>query len=210
MLQFKILKIPIIIYLLSNLYSCSSTTSVKFSSTPNEADVSVVNSNGIATTLGKTPLTANESDVYQGNNRYTQVKIKKDGFLEQDIVLMKSTFGSDTSISVQLKKDETVQNIGEQSITQEKVASSIARTSGLILAKQYAEAENVMLSFVEQYPSVSVGYDYLGNINYLQKKYAKALKYYNRALALNPQNTERKIIIDRIQNLVKSQSGETQ
>lgn len=192
------------------LYSCGSPSTVKFSSTPSEADVSVVNSSGIATVLGKTPLTSNEPDVYQGNSRYTQVKIKKDGYLEQDVVLMKSTFGSDTSVSVQLKKDETVQNIGEQSITQEKVASAIARTSGLIQSKQYAEAETVMLNFVDQYPNVSVGYDYLGNINYLQKKYVKALKYYNRAIALNPQNTERRVIIERIQTLVKSQAGEAQ
>jgi cytochrome c-type biogenesis protein CcmH/NrfG len=44
----------------------------------------------------------------------------------------------------------------------------------------------------------------------LQKKYAKALKYYNRALSLNPQNAERKIIVERISNLVKSQAGEAQ
>jgi TolA-binding protein len=179
-------------------------------SVPNEADISVVDSNGIATSLGKTPLTSNEGDVYKGSNRYTQVKIKKEGFLDQEVVLMKSTFGSDTVVNVQLKKDETVQNIGEQSITQEKVASSIARANGLIQSKQYIEAEAVMANFIEQFPSVSVGYDYLGNINYLQKKYAKALKYYNRALSLNPQNSERRIIVERIQSLVKSQTGEVQ
>ena len=90
------------------------------------------------------------------------------------------------------------------------MASAIARANGLIQSKQYGEAETVMLNFIEQYPSVSVGFDYLGNLNYLQKKYAKALKYYKRAISLNPQNAERKIIVERIQSLVKSQTGEVQ
>lgn len=192
------------------LSACSTSSTVKFQSTPSDAEVSVVESTGIVTSLGKTPLTSNESDVYKSTNRYTQIRIKKDGYLENEIVLMKSTLGSDISVNIQLKKDETVQNVGEQSITQEKVANAIARANGLIQSKQLPEAETVMLNFIEQYPSVSVGYDYLGNIYYLQKKFAKALKNYNRAMSLNPQNAERKIIVERIQNLVKSQSGEVQ
>jgi TolA-binding protein len=192
------------------IYSCSSPSIVKFQSTPSDAEVSVVDTNGSATVLGKTPLTSNESDVYKGSNRYSQIKVKKDGYVESEIVLMKSTTPSDISVNVQMKKDEMLQNAGDQTIIQEKVASSIARANGLIQAKQYAEAEMAMLNFVEQYPSVSVGHDYLGNIYYMQKKYAKALKSYNRAVSLSPQNADRKIIVERIQNIVKSQTGEAQ
>lgn len=204
------LNLFIIIILSAAITACSTPSQVRFISTPSEADVIIIDNSGIGTSIGKTPLTVNESDVYKGANRYSQIKIKKDGHNEQEIVLMKSTFGSDTTINVQLKKDESNSNLGEQTSNQEKVASSIARANGLIQAKQYVEAETVMLNFIEQYPSVSVGYDYLGNINYLQKKYAKALKYYNRAVAINPSNAERKVIVERIQNLVKSQSGEAQ
>jgi tetratricopeptide (TPR) repeat protein len=189
---------------------CSSPSTLKVLSTPIEAEVNVIDNSGIAVSIGKTPLTINESEVYKGSNKYSQIQIKKDGYVNQEIVLMKSMFGGDTTVNLQMKKDENVQNIGEQSITQEKVASGIARANGLIQSKQFDEAEKVMLNFIEQYPSVSVGYDYLGNINYLQKKYAKALKYYNRAVSLNPQNADRKVIVERIQTLVKSQSGEVQ
>jgi len=192
-----------------NLLSACSTSTVKFNSNPNDADISVVDPQGISTFIGKTPFTANESDVYKNSNRYAQVSIKKAGYVDSDIIVMKSTFGSEVIINSQLKKDENMQNIGEQTITQGKVANSIARANGLIQGKQYAEAESTMLNFIEQFPSVSVGYDYLGNIKYLQKDFSKALKYYNRALTLNPQNSERKVIIERLQNLVKSQSGET-
>jgi len=199
-----------LIILMNILYSCSSPSTLKFVSTPSDADVSLIDANGIATVIGKTPLTSTDADIYKTNNRYAQIRIKKEGYTEQEIVLMKATYGSDTSLSFQLKKDENVQNMGELTMTQEKVASAIARANGLIVSKQYPEAESILLNFVEQYPSVSVGYDYLGNLNYLQKKYAKALKYYNRALILNPQNAERKIIVERISNLVKSQAGEVQ
>lgn len=199
-----------LLFCLASVYSCSTPSQYKFISTPADADVSVVDQTGISTVLGKTPLSINESDVFKGSNRYSQVKIKKDSYTEQEVVLMKPLFGADTTVNVQLKKDENVQNIGEQTITQEKVASAIARANGLIQSKQFVEAEVVMTNFVEQFPSVSVGYDYLGNINYLQKKYAKALKFYTRADSLNPTNAERKVIVERIQNLVKTQSGDAQ
>ena len=210
MLKFKMNNHLKLIILMNILYSCSTPSTLKFVSSPSDADVSLIDANGIATVIGKTPLTSTETDIYKTNNRYAQIKIKKEGFTEQEVVLMKATYGSDTNLSFQLKKDENVQNMGEQTMTQEKVAGAIARANGLIQSKQYPEAENVLINFIEQYPSVSVGYDYLGNLNYLQKKYAKALKYYNRALSLNPQNAERKIIVERISNLVKSQAGEAQ
>lgn len=210
MLKPLTLKLFLLSMVMNLIYSCSSPSIVKFQSTPSDAEVSVVDTNGSATVLGKTPLTSNESDVYKGSNRYSQIKVKKDGYVESEIVLMKSTTPSDISVNVQMKKDEMLQNAGDQTIIQEKVASSIARANGLIQAKQYAEAEMAMLNFVEQYPSVSVGHDYLGNIYYMQKKYAKALKSYNRAVSLSPQNADRKIIVERIQNIVKSQTGEAQ
>ena len=210
MLRGQFFKLFAILNIMNIFYSCSSPSTVKVQSLPSDAEVSIVESNGTVTVLGKTPLTISESDIYKNSNRYGQIRINKDGYLENEMVIVKSIMGSDISVTSRLKKDENVQNIGEQSVTQEKVASAIARANGLIQSKQYTEAETVMLNFVEQYPSVSVGYDYLGNIYYLQKKNSKALKSYNQAAKLNPQNSERRIIIERIQNLVKSQSGEVQ
>lgn len=192
------------------IFGCATKSNIKIQSNPLEAEVGIVTENGLYNPIGKTPLVANDFDIYPANAKYAQIRIKKDGYLDQDVVLAKPVFGADTSVSVQLKKDENIQNVGEQTITQEKVASTIARANGLISSKQVEEAELVMLGFIEQFPSVSVGYDYLGNINYMLKRYPKALKYYNKALSLNPQNAERKVIIERISNLVKGQNGEVQ
>jgi len=197
------------IYLFSSLIlvSCGQST-IRVLSTPIDAEVQVIDQNGVGASIGKTPLNATDGEIFK-NNKHAHLKIIKSGFTDEDIVITKSLVGSDTVVNLQLKKDENIQNVGEQTITQEKVASSIARANGLIQAKQLEEAETTMLNFVEQFPSVSVGHDYLGNIYYLQKKYPKALKYYNRAMNLNPQNPERKVIIERLQNLVSSQTGET-
>lgn len=199
----------LLLFLSICLASCSTQTSFKFLSTPNDADVVLIDANGFETNLGKTPLSTPDTDVFK-NNKFSQIKFKKTGYNDQNILLVKSFISAESTINVQLKKDENQQNIGEQTINQEKIASAVARANGLIQSKQYVEAETVMSSFVDQYPSVSVGYDYLGNINYLLKKYAKALKYYNKAASLNPQNPERKIVIEKISNLVKSQSGDAQ
>ncbi|NOT78163.1 MAG: hypothetical protein HOP07_04075 [Bacteriovoracaceae bacterium] len=178
MMKNSFLKYCIFLWMMTMILSCSTSTVVKFQSSPSDAEVSVIDTTGVATVIGKTPLNSTEIDVFKNSNRHSQVRIKKEGFLDNEIILMKSTFGSEIAVNVQLKKDETVQNIGEQSISQEKVASSIARANGLIQSKNFIEAESVMTNFVEQFPSVSVGFDYLGNIYFLQKKYAKALKNY--------------------------------
>lgn len=196
--------------LLVFMVSCSSPSLIRVISTPEDAQVSVVDTNGTAVVIGKTPLASNESDVYKGNNRYSQLRISKDSYQSQEIVLMKSTNGSETTVNIQLQKDASTQNLGEQTANQEKVASAIARANGLIQSKQYVEAEAVLVNFVEQYPGISVSYDYLGNLNYMQKRYQKALKYYNKALSLNPQNAERRSIVEKLQNIVKSSEGDTQ
>ena len=55
------------------LTACSSVSTVKFNSNPSEAEVSILDNQGISTIIGKTPLTANESDVYKNSSRYAQV-----------------------------------------------------------------------------------------------------------------------------------------
>lgn len=192
---------------LISLMGCSTQSTVQFKSAPEEAVVSIIDSNGTASTIGKTPLTINEGDVYRGNNRYSQIQIKKDNYKSQEIVLVKSTMGSETVVNVLLTKEDVNQNGIEQSANQEKIANTIARANGMIQSKQYSEAEAVMSNFVELYPNISVGYDYLGNLNYLQKKYSKALRYYKRALAINPQNTDRRNIVEKLELIVKNDNA---
>lgn len=193
------------------LFSCSSPSTIQIKTIPEDASVNLIDNNGVTTFLGKTPFTSSENSIYRGNNRYSQIQIKKDNYISQEIVLIKSTLGSETIVNVQLTKSEVNQNNVEQNSIQEKIASSIARANGLIQSKQYAEAEAIMTNFIEQYPNISVGYDYLGNLNYLQKKFSKALRNYNRALAINPQNPERRNIVEKLEQIVKSENaGEAQ
>jgi tetratricopeptide (TPR) repeat protein len=199
----------IILLALSKLCACGSTSVIKVNSTPSDAEVTILE-NGTSKVIGKTPLVSNENDIYSGANRYSQIRIKKEGHLEKEVILLKSTFGSETIISVELKKDEQNQNMGEKTAGQEKVANTIARANGLIQSKQYVEAEVVLTNFVEEFPQISVGYDYLGNVSYLQNKYTRALKFYKRAIDLNPNNPERKRIVERIQRLLQTQTETNQ
>ena len=174
------------------LSGCTGPSVVRFQSTPSDAVVSLVDTNGIATPIGK-------------------IQIKKEKYKSQEIVLTKSPMGGETSVSVQLMNEDLPATSVDQTAIQEKIASSIARANGMIQSKQYVEAEAVMTNFVDQYPSISVGYDYLGNLNYLQKKFSRALKYYKKALSLNPQNAERRNIVEKLELINKNDSsGEVQ
>lgn len=185
---------------LISLLSCSNAQ-VKIDTIPEGATVSSIGPKGEIKEIGKTPLNIKEDQLYVMNSGFAQLKITKDQFLDDNVVITKPVMSRDLQLSFKLKKLEQSSDARLIKEDNEKIATSIARLNALIKEKQLSEAENVLMVFIQQYPHISVGYDYLGNVYYLQKNINKALSYYQRAQDINPQNMERKTIINKLQEM---------
>lgn len=181
------------------IYSCSSGT-IKIKTTPENANIYLIDDNGMKSDIGKTPLTLQDNNVFK-NSKYAEILIEKENHRSHDLILSKSYLGGDINVNITLDKE--INNIAkEDQQIKEKLATDLAKINRLIYSKQYIEAENLLISFTNEYPDVSVGYDYFGNLMYLKKDYAKALNYYNKTHNINSQSIERKKMIEKIQSLM--------
>ncbi len=193
----------ILILLMTAVVSCS-TGNVNFTSNPPGADVLLLNDLGEKKNLGKTPLQLNSLEIFGRGNTSAQVEFAKEDHQSASVVVTEGKFSTVTFVNANLKKDTESQK-NQKAFSQEDeetIAQSVAKANSLIAQKNYSEASDFLKDFINKHPNISVSYDYLGNINYLQKNFAKALGYYNKAMEINPKNPERSKIIEKLKNLV--------
>ena len=179
--------------LLALISSCSSVTSnVKISSFPEGASVGIKENDGKIRSLGQTPLTAPMS------SSMGMLVLSKDGYVDQSIFLAVDSSSPNTNISAKLQpKHETRE--AESSSKMERLARDLISAHNHIGKKRYIEAQSILQTLTRDYPQVSVSYDLLGNIAYLQRDSRKALQFYERSLKINPENFETKQMVNRLQ-----------
>jgi cytochrome c-type biogenesis protein CcmH/NrfG len=83
-----------------------------------------------------------------------------------------------------------------------EMARGVAEAQRLLMKKDLAGAETQLQQLVARYPHVSVAHDLLGNVYYLKKENAKALKAYKRSLELWPHNPETKGMVETLEKIV--------
>ncbi len=178
-----------IVMALVALSSCSSPRSLKVRSIPEGASVSIIENDGSARPLGVTPLESSES--------MQALAIEKDGFEKAHLFIGRfENQNYDYVIRLQKKADDPKAN--DSRTKQERVALIIARANNLISTRRFGEAESILTNLTPDFPFVSVIYDLLGNVNYLQKDFRAALGYYEKSLELNPDNEDTKQVIQRL------------
>lgn len=172
---------------------CSTSSSIKLKSVPDGATVSAIETDGSSRALGKTPLETSES--------MQSLLIEKEGFEASRIFVGRlETQNYEYSVKLTPKaEDPKITNIKSR---YERLAKNIAKANNLISNKRYSEADAMLLNLINDYPYVSVGYDLLGNISYLQKDFKRAIGYYQKSLELNPENVETKQVLDRLRSML--------
>ena len=170
-------------------------------SIPSEAEVSVIDEEGGIRGLGKTPLKLPSSEMFRSGVVFSQLQLTKENYETKSFVVSKSSVPTSYEISVNLKKNATDPKSLEANSRNEKVAQQIALANNFIISKKFFEAEQLVSRFIQDYPHISVGYDYMGNIHYLKKDYKKALYYYEKGLVLNPENLETKDMVTKLKNI---------
>lgn len=179
-----------------------SQAQLSVQSIPGDAEVSVLDEEGKIRPLGKTPLKTNLDDVFKSGSAYSTIQITKDDHLAESIVISKSSVPVDYEVSVKLDKVASDPKGLEAQSRSEKIAQQIAMANNLITTKRLVEAEQLMSKFILDYPYVSVGYDYMGNIQYLKKDLKRALQYYSKGLQINPDNVETREMVNKLKGIL--------
>ncbi len=160
-------------------------------------------SEGDTRILGSTPAEVNGSDVFSNKSRMSMLEISKEGYESQHIFIAQDNTQESYNINIKLKmKNEDLKGLDMKS-RQERLAKNLTRSSNLINKKRYVEAEQILVETVRDFPHVSVGYDLLGNVSYLQRDFRAALNYYKKSFQLNPENSETKLMIDKLEGMTR-------
>ena len=138
------------------------------------------------------------SDFFKGNN-FVQVILSKEGYDNEKIVLIRPSLEGSITLSVEMLKGGGSVKEALSSVELERLATLIASSQQFFYAKKYSEAENSLKKLIIEFPDVSLSYDLLGNIYYLQNQHEKALGMYRRADEISPRNIERNRMIDKLQ-----------
>lgn len=174
---------------------------ISIQSLPSDAEVSVVEPDGKIKSLGKTPFNVKLEQVFRPGTQFSQIKVAKDEHYPETMVLTKSTMPVSYELSVALQRQLQDPKALEANSRNERVAQQIAQANNYINTKRLFEAEQLMTKFVQDFPHISVGHDYMGNINYLKKDFKRAIYHYEKALQINPENVETRAMVERLRGM---------
>lgn len=172
--------------------ACTTNSSLTIKSVPDGANISAVESDGSVRLLGKSPLKTSES--------MQTILIEKEGY-ETSRIFVGYLQSQHYEYSAKLLAKADDPKVTDIKSRHERLAKNIAKANNLINTKRYSEADALLVNLTNDYPYVSVGYDLLGNISYLQKDFRRAIGYYQKSLELNPENVETKQVLDRLRSM---------
>lgn len=183
-----------IIFLLS---ACASN-SLKITSKPEKAEVWLAAENEQPVKLGETPLFLDSKSLRTNNSSHFNIKIQKDGYLPESMVLPSSSVNGAVDLSVILTESKLPQVCTDQAGSLEKVARGVAKVQLLLGRGQSEEARLQISSLISEFPNVSVFHDLLGNIHYISKNFESAKLAYQKSLELNPNNIDTQRVLDKL------------
>jgi tetratricopeptide (TPR) repeat protein len=195
-------------YLIITLFlsmGCSLTREmkkkIKISSSPTEAEVSILMPSGDYEILGTTPYVLSSEQIKKSlpNQEIGILKISKSGFVSESLFL---ELGNNYSVSYRADlKSVDIWNNKEMevsSVAANKLAVRIQSINQQVFSKRFNEALLETSKLIEQYPKAHVFYDMKGSILYLMGKKDEAINSYQKSLALNPDNNEAKLMLQKV------------
>jgi hypothetical protein len=188
---------------LSLLMGCASSPMLKIQSSPEGALVTSRGNDGASRSLGKTPLQLDSSELSSSGGRITSMLVSKEGYQDQHILLGRDRSKENYDINIKLQGQTEDPKVMDAKSRQERLAKNMVQAHNLISNKRYEEARSLLITLIQEYPHISVGYDLLGTLSYLQKDLKSSLNFYERSLQINPENIETKQMIDRLRGMIQ-------
>lgn len=174
---------------------------VRVVSSPDGAEVFKVSGDGPGVALGKTPLDLDEGAIFGPGEAAAQLRIVKDGFNEEHVLLPTTALPAQRTITADLEarieskvmEHAAAASCPEPGLTAARtavLARGIAETQRFISRREYQAAETRISVLLSEFPNVAVLYDLQGNTFYLQKRLPEALAAYERSLSLDGSNPD--------------------
>jgi len=194
--------IILFLFILCGAITNCSSQSLRVQSSPEGADVTVLNSNRSPQKMGKTPIELSSRTNPEIFSDAFQIQVSKEGYQPQAVLVPKlATTGGTGRVSFNLE-DTTLPKVCQvQEDAFNEMARGVAEVSTFVQRKKYGEATSLVQALLTKYNGVSVLYDLQGNIFYLQKNLARALDSYKKSNSLSPNNPQTLRMISRIQQL---------
>lgn len=187
------------------LVGCSSNFA-SIRTNPEGAGVYLVNRNNQKTRLGATPLSISSSQLNPLNESNVQLKIEKEGYKEESFFIPKMVFSSNIDLSVQMIENPPAPSCEQQAANTGKVARNIAQAIFFTQQKKYPQAEVLLNNLIAENPQISVLYDLLGNIYYMNQQTDLAIDAYGKSLELNPNSAETQRMYNKLK-LIRVPAG---
>ena len=185
--------------------SCTSITMVRVKTNPENSQISMRSPSGEVKVIGRGNVEMSADQFFSLGSRMARLEISKENYKTQKLYILQGKTPESYEIFVELEKELEDPKNSETRLRLEKLGKQLARATNAIHARKYGEAELTLNSLANDYPSVSVVFDLLGNLNYIQKNNKTALQHYQRSYQINPENVETKKMIDR---LIQNQMGQ--
>ncbi len=131
------------------------------------------------------------------------IEVSLEGYQEKQVLLARDRGTENYDINLNLKKNSEDPRSTDLRLRQEKLARSVAQASNLINNKRFDEARILLSNLIVEYPQVSVGFDLMGGLAFLQRDLKTALGYYERSLSINPENVETRQMVSRLRGMVQ-------
>lgn len=182
--------------------ACSTPQAdLRISTDPESSDVYILKTDGQQELLGSAPLVLTDKMQENLGSGVWRLGVGKKGFLREQLFLESKMFKEIGQIHVRLLPEANWSEAYQDSNAYKylnDVSSVTAEVQAATLRGDYGKAMTLANSLVTRYPKLSVGWNLLGNIYYLQKNIGKATESYQKALEVNPQDELAKSTLERL------------
>jgi tetratricopeptide (TPR) repeat protein len=187
--------------------SCKTTNEIEIKSNPDKSKVYLIDNSGAKDLIGETPTSISADDRLFRSSSLARISVESEGYESESFILNKHNLPTRDSLVLSLK-DKTIGDDGAQkceSISSEKMnelASGVAIVQARMAKKEYDVALIKLSSLSAKFPYISVVWDLLGNVYYIEKKYESALEAYEKSLAIDSSNASTANIVNRLKELL--------
>ena len=187
--------------------ACKTTNEIEIKSAPEKSKVYLIDKAGNKDLIGETPTQISADDRLFRSSSVARISIEKEGYVSESFILNKSSMPKKDSLELTLKDSSLV---GPEAGVKQREASSrenmneLASGAAIVQAhceKEYDVALIKLSDLSAKFPYISVVWDLLGNVYYIEKKYEEALDSYEKSLALDSTNASTSHIVKRLKEI---------